>query len=173
MKASVLFCLLAMMATSCTLVRREPPADPKAAVVNFTNQLRKLKVRGLPQDQDWKTLKPLVTPKLASAVETAQQVQATFAKEHADEKPPWIEGDLFGSLFEGPQNRAVGDAHVKKDRAEVPVQLTYSDSGETVQWTDTFLALKSSRGWLIDDIRYGGTWDFAMRGTLTGALKPE
>ena len=37
----------------------------------------------------------------------------------------------------------------------------------------TIILTKTKSGWLVDDLRYGGTWDFAAKGTLRDALMPE
>jgi hypothetical protein len=145
---------------------------PKAAAKAFYDILIKHKVSGLPTKDAWKELQPRLSPKLISLLEAARAEQAAFMKKNPDEKPPWIEGDLFSSLFEGPQTHREGDASVNSDLAEVPVSFTYTEGGSTSKWTDTLLFIRGPLGnWLVDDIRYGGGWDFAPKGTLSEGLK--
>lgn len=149
------------------------PTDPATAVKEFYTELRERKVSGLPTGKDWLALKPRVTAELATAILGAQAEQSDFIKKNPDEKPPWIEGDMFSSIFEGPQTFAVGEAKTTGDMAEVPVTCTHTEGGDTAKWTDTFVLRKRAAGWQIDDVRYGGTWGFASTGTLKKSLAPE
>jgi hypothetical protein len=148
------------------------PSAPAEAAKAFYTELRERKVEGLPKGQDWLALLPLVTEELATAILGAQAEQAEAIKSAPCEKPPWIEGDLFSSLFEGPQTFAVGLAKLTGDTAKVPVTCTHTEGGDTTKWTDTLLMRKTPKGWQLDDVRYGGTWDFASKGTLKQSLAP-
>lgn len=148
-------------------------AGPGEAARSFYGELRRLRVTGLPTGASWSALAPRMTEELAAAFQRARAEQADFIKKHPDEKPPWIEGDLFSSLFEGPLAFEIGEAAVKGDRAEVPVVCTHAEGGKSTKWTDRIMLRKSIKGWFIDDVRYGGTWDFANTGTLRAALAPE
>lgn len=145
---------------------------PEAAARDFYAILIKHRVSGLPDDTVWPLLKPRMTPELARVIEAAQREQAEFIKKNPDEKPPWIEGDLFSSLFEGPQEFSVGEAKIVDDRAEIPMSFRYSSDGQTTKWQDTVVLTKSGTGWLVADVAYGGTWDFGNKGTLLKGLRP-
>jgi hypothetical protein len=145
---------------------------PKAAAKAFYDILTKKRVSGLPTKEAWKELQPRLSSKLVSLIEAARAEQAAFMKKNPDEKPPWIEGDLFTSLFEGAQTHAEGEARLSGDKAEVQVSFTYTEGGDTTKWTDTLILTKSPAGnWLVDDVRYGGGWDFAPKGTLSEGLQ--
>ena len=122
--ASFIALTLAACATSNV---RVVSSDPTVAAKDFYTQLRHERIEGLPQGKQWRDLEPLMTPKLASEFREASRQQAVFLKKNPDEKAPWAEGDLFGSLFEGPQGFTVGSAVVKGEHAEVPVQLFYKE----------------------------------------------
>jgi len=181
MKSFPILGLLLLITTSCSLPALPPlptllkkktaPEHPQQAVGEFYGDLRHLKVDGLPDAKTWRQLKPRVSPELGTAIESAQKQQKAALKVEPDEKPPFADGDLFSSLFEGPQKYTVGQARIKEDRAEVPVLFSHSDRGDTIRWTDTVVAIKTSHGWLVDDVIYGGRWDFAPKGTLSEALK--
>ena len=173
MKHTLVISLLAWAA----LVQAEPappviPAEPAEAAKAFYSALRDLKVDGLPTGMTWLALKPRVTEELATAIFGAQAEQSDFIKNHPDEKPPWVEGDLFSSLFEGPQKLDMGEAKITGDQAEVPVTCTHTEGADTTKWTDTLILRKSAKGWLLDDVRYGGTWEFAPKGTLKQSFAP-
>lgn len=149
------------------------PADPQGAARIFYTELRRLGVNSLPAGEEWNLLAPRVTEELARAITRAQKEQAEFRRKFPDEKPPWVDGDLFSSLFEGPKTFVIGEAKTNGDRAEVPVNCVRTEGGDTAKWTDTLVLKKTASGWLVDDIRYGGTWDFSATGTLKEALAPE
>jgi len=154
-------------------VAAEIPEDPQSAARVFYAELRRLGLRALPTVAEWEPFAPRATPALTEAIKRAQKEQADFMKKFPDEKPPWVDGDLFSSLFEGPQRFEIGDAKIIGDRAEVPVTCVHTYGGDTAKWTDIIILTKSEKGWLVDDLRYGGTWDFAAVGTLREALAPE
>lgn len=147
--------------------------DPQAAARVFYSELRRLGLRALPTPEEWLPFAPRVTESLDGAIRGAQKEQADFRKNVPDEKPPWVDGDLFSSLFEGPKTFKVGVAKVRGDLAEVPVECVHTEAGDTVTWTDLLVLKKTEKGWLVDDLRYGGTWNFAAVGTLKQSLAPE
>jgi hypothetical protein len=56
------------------------------------------------------------------------------------------------------------------------VALHYADAhprpqDKPVDWTDTVVLVKTPAGWRVDDIGYGGNWDFGNHGRLTDSLK--
>lgn len=153
-------------------VAAEIPEDPQSAARVFYAELRRLGLRSLPTVAEWEPFAPRATPELTVAIERARKEQAEFMKKFPDDKPPWVDGDLFSSLFEGPQRFEIGKAKIIGDRAEVPVNCVHTEGGDTAKWTDVLILTKTEKGWLVDDLRYGGTWDFAAQGTLRDALVP-
>jgi hypothetical protein len=148
-------------------------SKPEEAARRFYSELKRHHVSGLPGGEAWKSIRPMLSPALATALERAKKEQEDHKKRFPDEKPPWIEGDLFSSLFEGFQTFAVKPAKIAGETAEVPVEFVHTYEGETTRWIDTLLLKRPESGWLVDDVRYGATWDFANQGTLQEALKPE
>lgn len=167
-----LLCILTVSGCA-SLQTSSAPSDPRQTVQIFYSTLLTNKVSGLPDGKTMKALAPLMTPDLARYFREARQVQAVFMKHSPDEKPPWCEGDLFSSLFEGPQKVSVGEPRIIGSRAEVPVLCSHSDRSGTTRWTDVFLLQKTPRGWLVEDVRYGGKWPFAASGTLSEVLTSE
>ena len=143
---------------------------PEEVADGFYTQLRKQPVFGLPSAEAWSRVRPFCTEALAAALEKARSRQAAFRQAHPDEKPPWVDGDLFGSLFEGPQAFRVGEARVLADRAEVPVHCLHGEGAGATRWTDVLILHHTADGWRVDDLRYGGEWDFALRGSLRQGL---
>jgi hypothetical protein len=42
-----------------------------------------------------------------------------------------------------------------------------------VEWTDTVRLVREDGAWRIDDVAYGGQWDFANTGTLRESLPKQ
>lgn len=173
---SIALTLLTLLCTAIEVIQAEEKAavkSPADATRIFYSELRRFGVSGLPTGESWPVLAPLMTDELVAAIERARAEQAEYIKNFPGEKPPWIEGDLFSSLFEGPKTFTVLAAKVTGDRAEVPVSCVRTEGGDTAKWSDTFFLIKTEKGWLIDDVRYDGEWDFANTGTLKEALAEE
>lgn len=149
----------------------------REAATLFCTEVRREAIRGLPTDEQLQRLSPFITPALRSILKQACVYQDMQIRKHPDEKPAWIEGDLFSSLFEGVTSWEVGDAFgAPMVDPWAKVKQTYSEPGQKpVTWTDTLLFKQRDGRLLVDDIRMGGNWDFAngpsLRGGLPGGVK--
>lgn len=148
-------------------------AGPEEVARRFYSELKRHQVTGLPDGEAWDSIRPMLSAPLAAALGAAKKEQEDFMRKFPDEKPPFIEGDLFSSLFEGFQTFTVKPAKTGADKAEIPVEFVYTYQGEKTVWTDTLILKRAESGWMVDDVRYGATWDFANKGTLQEALAPE
>ena len=129
---------------------------------------------GLPSAQSMTRLEPLLTASLRGAVEKARVRQRAFIAAHPDEKPDFIEGSLFTSLFEGPSALESATATATGDGAVVEVGFVRAESGaQAFRWKDQALLRCEQGRWRLDDVRYGGDWDFASKGQLKQALESE
>ncbi len=174
--AAFLIVVVASVCLAQTRTRRSTPAhrrSPAATASDFYRTYLKLKVRGLPDEKQWKELSPFFTDDVMKQFETARQTHDKFVREHPDEKPPWGDGDLFTSLFEGAHTFTVGKPTTTGDRVEVPVNLSYTSDGATTKWTDVMVLTQTPGGWRISDILLKGEWQFKNGDSLRGILKPE
>ena len=103
----------------------------------------------------------------------AKRERDRFIKENPEEKPPWIEGDLFSSLFEGASAFRVGPTTMHGGRAEVKIHLVYREGGDTVRWTDTLILSRTKDGWRVWDIVFNGDWAFKNGESLRGVLRAK
>ena len=166
--------LVVLFAASVAPATSAEEAGPPQVANSFYKEVRVKRISGLPEPARLKKLAPFLAPDLVTAFERAWREQQSFIRKHPDEKPPWIEGDLFSSLFEGVTTWKLGSAKTDGERAQVPVNLTYTGGKNTQRWTDTLLLKHTSAGWKIDDIRMGGEWAFkaggnTLRQTLASA----
>jgi hypothetical protein len=117
---------------------------------------------------------PMLTRELAAALERARAERDRSLAEHPGDKPPFVEGALFSSLFEGYTSALPLTVATEGDHARVPVCFAFADDSGRTEWTDTVVLRKEDGAWRIDDVVYGGQWDFANTGTLREALpKPR
>jgi hypothetical protein len=93
---------------------------PERLTTRFYRTYLRLGISGLPAPKEMATLKPFFTPDLIDLLRAAEREQAAVIKKRPEEKPPWAEGDLFSSLWEGAQSFEVGPAKISVDQAEVP-----------------------------------------------------
>jgi hypothetical protein len=146
------------------------PNSPGTAVIKFYTALIKQKVTGLPTAKQRPSIWPLLTEDLKALLDAAQREQDAFIKANPDEKPPFIEGDLFSSLFEGVQTFELGQTSLVDRHAHVPVTFTFTSGGKTTRWTDEVILAKSGGAWKIWDVRYNATWDFKPGTNLRAVL---
>ena len=127
---------------------------------------------GIPDAVARAKLQPYITPGLEDLLSAGEDAEARYAKDTHNESPPIVEGDLFTSLFEGATAFNVGACKAEGDAGRCAVFLTYDDkSGNPQHWTDTAILKRTKDGWRIDDIAYGGHWDFGNKGRLSDTLK--
>ena len=128
---------------------------------------------GVPTAKEREELAPFVTPTLLKALTKADGAEAIYAKKTNHEVPPLVEGDLFTSMFEGATTAKVTQCTADGPRQNCAVALTYVDARDksTTRWTDTAVFIRTNTGWRLDDIVYGGTWDFGHKGNLSTLLR--
>ncbi|MBK8303401.1 MAG: hypothetical protein IPK98_08410 [Chloracidobacterium sp.] len=145
--------------------------DATEVTDNFYATLRDLNVRGLPDKDQLKELKPFLSSQIVTIIKRNQKTQAAFMKKHPDEKPPWAEGDLFSSLFEGPTSYQIGNIRTKGSTREVDIYLHHVSESDKVKWTDTVVLKKFGGKWLVTNIIFKGKWQFKSGSSLLNALK--
>lgn len=129
---------------------------------------------GLPSVEAMAQYKPLFSQQLTDAIERARRRQNQFIRQHPDDKPPHIEGNLFGSLSEGFTGVESATLKAGGDPTTVTVGFVYDDGTDTAaRWSDDVLLLCEQGQWRMDDVIYRGNWDFAPQGRLRERLEGE
>jgi hypothetical protein len=176
MKSLLLAPLLALSLASGQFAAASPrpSASPAVFAARFYRTYLKLKMNGLPDERQYKVLAPLLSSELQQLFVAAQAEQVRAFKEHPDEKPPWIDGDLFTSLHEGAQSFRIGRPTLRGDYADVPVRLSYRGlRGRIVRWEDTLVLIRTVEGWRVWDIKLNGDWQFKNGASLRAVLRAE
>ncbi|MES2593818.1 MAG: hypothetical protein V4662_00700 [Verrucomicrobiota bacterium] len=147
-------------------------APLREAAEHFCTTIRAEPIQGLPSEPQLQKLAPIITPGLHAAMVKARAEQQEQIKKYPDDKPNWIEGDLFGSLFEGVTQWELGSVFFAPGvDGTVKVNLTYTEGSQPpTKWTDTLVFKQRGEKWLLDDIRMGGEWAFKSADSLRGRL---
>jgi len=131
---------------------------------------------GIPDAKGRAKYEPFISSDLNALLKSGDDAETRFAMANKD-SPPMVEGDLFTSNFEGATSFKIGACAGNAKTGHCAIGLTY-DPGRTsnpkdkpFSWTDTAYLVNTAQGWRIDDIGYGGTWDFGNKGRLRDTLK--
>ncbi|MBI4500663.1 MAG: hypothetical protein HY700_05830 [Gemmatimonadetes bacterium] len=173
MRSYIWLAALFVWATWCPAMLSDEN-NARFAVDRFYNTVYDFHRHGLPDSTELARLSPLVSERLRRRFHEASAYQARARREHPDEKPPLVDEDLFSSLFEGPRRFDVGTAQPAGDH--LVVHVSFEAPGDTRQglfrWNDDVIVVKeSATRFLVDDVHFLGTWDFANRGTLSELLR--
>lgn len=146
---------------------------PETVAKTFFDAYVKARVSGLPNEEEMKTFAPLLSPDIVKLLATARTEQQEFQRKNPDEKPPWIEGALFSSLFEGVTAYRLGDTVVSGDKASIPVYWEYTEGGESSRWIDVVTLVRTGDSWQIWDIFFNAPWDFRPGPSLRAVLSEK
>jgi hypothetical protein len=161
---------LRLLAVGVLLATSALANSPDSLARRFLDAYVKFRVSGLPSEEQMKTFSPLLTPEIVALIGAARAEQDDFRKKNPDEKPPWVEGALFSSLFEGVTSYRLGDPVASGDRASIPVYWEYSEGGETSRWIDVLSLTRTGDTWKVADIFFCAPWDFRPGPTLRTVL---
>lgn len=137
---------------------------------SFFDAYVKSPVSGLPNAEQMRTFGPLLSPEIVNLLRAAEAEQQEFQRKNPGEKPPWIEGALFSSLFEGVTSYRLGDVLESGDKASIPVYWEYTEGGETSRWIDVVTLVRAGKSWQIADIFFTAPWDFRPGPSLRAIL---
>lgn len=144
----------------------------RAAATTFCTEVHREPIAGLPSTEQLRRLSPLITPELKSIFERADAIQKQLMRKHPDDKPMWIEGDLFSSMFEGATSWEIEKVIVAPtiDPLVKLKQHHVEPNQKPVTWSDTLIFKQHGERWLLDDIRMGGNWEFKSGHSLRSML---
>jgi hypothetical protein len=161
-----------------------PSTAPEEVAADLYAVLGTLRPSGAPTDEQRMRLAPLLSAELIGLLQRADAARTAARTAAPTEKPPFTDGDLFSSLFEGPTAYAVGKPVPGADAPggrlgdlRVPVTLTHGAedpaivAAERTTWTDVVLLREENGRFVVADIAFGGDWDFANKGSLVTALR--
>ncbi|HUO92519.1 MAG TPA: hypothetical protein VMU22_06335 [Rhizomicrobium sp.] len=166
--------LLVAIAVATTSARAQGSADPLAnAARGFYDVYMTLHPSdGIPDAATRAKFAPYITPALERLFAEGHDAEQRYAMATKNQAPPLIEGDPFTPNFEGATSYRLGVCATDTQGGHCAVTLTYDDrKDKPISWTDTVYLVQTDQGWRVDDIAYGGTWEFGNKGRLTRTLK--
>jgi hypothetical protein len=162
--------LVALLACTAPVAAQVDRTSPQVTANRFYRTYLKLQIRGLPNEKELKALSPFLSLDLQQLFRDARSTRDKYIRKHPDNKPPWDDGDLFTSLFEGAQSFTLGSPRTNGARSEVPVHLAYHGGGSTSRWSDVLVLTRTSDGWRVWDILLKGEWTFKTGDSLRSVL---
>lgn len=148
-----------------------PAGGPEDAVEALYSVLVSERVSGAPSEAQLQAMSPFITDTLRSLLAGALRLQLHEAALYPDEKPPFVEGDLFSSMFEGPTRFSILDTAPDGAGQRVRVEFVYDREPPETRWIDAVIVVQQGGRWVVGDVVYGGEWDFAATGSLRSALE--
>jgi len=169
-----LFCIASIVVCIATPTLADDAA-PRQPIEGFYRVHQQSPQGGIPDAKRRARYLPYISPELAKLLTQADAAEARFAKANKD-SPPLVEGDLFSPNFEGISAFKIEICTADGNTARCKVKLHFADKNprpqdKAVDWVDTVTVVKTPAGWRVDDIEYGGNWDFGNHGTLEAVLK--
>jgi hypothetical protein len=148
--------------------RAQTPAD---VVERFYTTRIESNATGAPAAEDLKKFAPYISEELRVLLEQARRRNDDEVAAAPGDKPSFADGDLFSSLFEGPDSFEVGADEATGDLHRISVQFAYNRQQPVLSWTDKAVVKTENGRPVIADIEYGGNWEFGNKGTLVSMLK--
>ncbi|MDO8839976.1 MAG: hypothetical protein Q7V31_13715 [Parvibaculum sp.] len=142
----------------------------RAAAVFYDIRLSE-RAGGVPEGDFRTRLRPVISPGLDSLLAQAAEAERRHTERTDNSEPPYLQGDIFSSLFEGATGYEIGKCEADGETVACDVLLVHDAPEQPVQWTDRVVLVSANGRWAVDDIHYGGDWDFASKGTLQQMLK--
>jgi hypothetical protein len=130
---------------------------------------------GIPDAKQHAKYAPYISPELDKLLADGDEAESRYAAANKD-SPPLVEGDLFSPNFEGITRFKISACQANAHGGQCAAMLTYDDGKKSpkdkpLDWNDTVRLVRTPAGWRVDDIAYGGSWDFGNHGTLKVVLK--
>lgn len=171
MRARLLACVF-LLGPAGPALAAEGPAE---VVGRLYQAYLDVRPEGLPTPAQMERFTPLLSPRLVRLIEEARRYQADYARRNPDDKPPFVEGCLFASLFEGPTAFEVERVEAQAGGSQlVRVKLSYVDAQQPKQpplrWTDAVFVRQERGRFLVDDVEFRGQWAFKPSGKLSELL---
>jgi hypothetical protein len=154
--------------------------SPGSVVERFYATYLTARQGGLPSGGQLERLRPFLSDNLHRSIVAALQYQEQFIAAHPARpspagppvalKPPFVDGDYFSSLFEGPKSFKVVEAvAVPGGSWKVQVHFWYDTS--LAGWEDAVIVTEQGGRYVIDDVLFSGAGSFNPSGRLSDSLK--
>jgi hypothetical protein len=163
---AILLCALSAVANSVA----SPKVDsPNLLVKQFLEWEAREQPSGVYRGIRTPELDALLSTELQCLLDAAIAANETSKRLSPDEKPPFIEGNIFLPVaWERPLNTEIRASRSDGDRSSVEVSFQYQPNG--LKFISRFWLSRQAGVWKIIDITLGGECDFCQKGKLRDAL---
>ena len=100
--------------------RPSAPSSPSESAAQFYTLLDGLGVRGVPDSLALDAVAPYLDSTLLGLLTDARHTRDDFRRRYPSDKPPFVDGDMFSSLFEGNTSFAIRSRHAGCRAARQP-----------------------------------------------------
>lgn len=143
---------------------------PASVVDGFYSTYLPVRAGGLPSGDELRRLQPFLSQRLYGLITAALDEQKDWIEKNPpDEKPPFVDGDYFSSLFEGPSSFQIVRTEEVPEGWHVHVRFRYDTAPE---WEDVIIVKREGGRYVIDDILFSGAGSFNPPGRLSERLEP-
>lgn len=129
---------------------------------------------GAPSGRELAEFSAYLGPELVCLLGAALRYDDKFAQARPDDKPPFVEGDLYSSSFTAPTRFSLGKLQQKSGGASIPVHfyLDDTDKPDATGWQDLVHLKIVRKRWAISDIEYQNSAG-SNKGTLFSGLREK
>jgi hypothetical protein len=153
--------------------RADTDTQLQRATAAFYRVYLETRPSGVPHTKARLKFVPVISRSLDQLLERAEAAERHYAKVTKRQVPPLAEGDLFTSLFEGAQAFTLQRCERSTLATTCTVALRYGAAGNktATEWTDKVYLVRYNGRWVVDDIEFGGNWQFMHKGHLRELLR--
>lgn len=153
-----------------------PVPESTAGAVELANDFylmhQRLHTHAVPDAGSMNAYNAFLCPQLGALIDEARTRRQQYVAAHPGGATPWIDGDVFSSLADGPQVAKADMAVAIAGGARVAVAMSRGNGREATRWTDSVVLDRDADGiWCLADVEYQGTWPEAIKGRLSDVLK--
>ena len=112
-KAVLALCIAAPL-VACSETEQE--ADATRAAATFYDIVLSERTSGVPDAEMRAKLRPVISPDLDSLLAQAAEAERRHTARTNNEEPPYLQGDIFSSLFEGATGYEISGCDEKSER---------------------------------------------------------
>jgi len=149
-----------------------PSSTPQTAARDFYMTYLASPAGGIPEGRQRARLRPLLSYRLNTLIDEAYRAEVRHARRTRGREPPVLEGDIFTSLFEGAGRFEVMRCRSSHARSICQISLVYNEPrSQPAHWRDQLVLTRAGSRWVVDDVIYGGDWQFGNKGRLSLTLR--
>lgn len=157
---------LGLWSAACGLVRAQPA--PAQAAEAFLTWHAERAPSGAPSAQELVELQGLVTKELVCLLATAGKFRDRFAQLAPNDKPPFVEGDLF--LSAAYERAAKFEIELVREHVQTATVLAHFYDGDGGDWRDRLHFRREDGRWRLADTDRIGRFAFGNAGSLLRGL---